>query len=108
MLKIGETKDGFVFSVRLLPRASRTEICGCRGDSLKIRVVSPPLQGRANKECVEFLARQFGVSKARVKLIAGEKSRDKQILISGLSFADLVRALDGQGVQVLANEQNHS
>ena len=100
MLKIRETKEGFLLSIRLQPRASQTKICGCYDDSLKIKVISPPLEGRANKECIGFLSRLFGISKSSFKVVSGEKSRNKEILISRVSFEDLKRALKNQGIEV--------
>ncbi|HTG81160.1 MAG TPA: DUF167 domain-containing protein, partial [Geobacteraceae bacterium] len=76
-LKITENVDGITFTAHVQPRASRTEICGVQGGELKLRLTSPPVEDAANRLCVEFLAKQLGVAKSSVTIIAGIKSRHK-------------------------------
>jgi uncharacterized protein (TIGR00251 family) len=78
-LIITETTDGIVFSVCVQPRASRNELCGISGNELKLRITSPPVEGSANKLCIEFLADFLGIAKTRVCILRGEKSRHKTI-----------------------------
>lgn len=63
--------------VHAQPGAKRTELVGRHGDALKIRVQSPPLEGRANDELLRFLADTLGVPRSSVSLVRGEKSRSK-------------------------------
>lgn len=42
-----------------------------------VYVSSPPLEGKANKEAVEALAKHFNVSKSKVVLLSGQKSKNK-------------------------------
>jgi uncharacterized protein (TIGR00251 family) len=79
--------------VLLQPRASRDGIVGIHGDALKVRVTAPPLEGRANKALKKFLAKKLGLSPSRVEILAGERSREKQLLISGASRAAVEKAL---------------
>ncbi|MDD5034201.1 MAG: DUF167 family protein [Methylococcaceae bacterium] len=67
--------------IHVQPRASKDEIVGLHGDRLKVRITAPPVDGKANKHLVDFLAELFGVGKANVILIAGEKGRDKRFRI---------------------------
>lgn len=84
-------KDGSVtFRVRVQPRAKRTEIAGDHNGALKLRISSPPVDGKANEECRRFLARLLGVSQSAVEIVAGESSKDKIIRVHDTS-ADLVR-----------------
>ncbi len=108
MLSIKRTKEGFLLPVRLQVRASRTEICGLYNDLLKIRVTSPPLGGRANKECIEFLSNLFGISKSSLKVVVGKKNRNKEILISRISSSNLEKILKDQGIEYRLNEQGQS
>lgn len=75
--------------IRVLPRASKCEIAGLQGDALRIRITEPPVDGRANDACVRFLAALFDVSKNRVTLEAGHRSKSKRVLISGLTGRDI-------------------
>ena len=79
-------KDGSVtFPIRVVPRASRSEIVGVHDGALKIRIASPPVDGAANIEIVRFLAKTFGVSKSDIFILSGETSKKKRIKITNLS-----------------------
>jgi uncharacterized protein (TIGR00251 family) len=79
--------------VLLQPRASRDGIDGMHGVALKVKVTAPPLEGRANKALKKLLAKKLGLSLSRVEIIAGERSREKQLRISGISRAEVEKAL---------------
>lgn len=77
--------------VRVSPRSSRSQIAGWQGDVLAVKVTAPPVEGAANKACIELLAGALGVRKSQVALICGAASRDKVFEVTGLSEADLQR-----------------
>ena len=79
--------------VRLQPRASRDEIDGLLGDALKIKVTAPPVEGRANKAVKKLLAVRLGLPPSQIEMIAGERSREKLLRISGITRAEMERAL---------------
>uniref|UniRef100_A0A831UDE2 UPF0235 protein ENQ87_06680 n=1 Tax=Geobacter metallireducens TaxID=28232 RepID=A0A831UDE2_GEOME len=91
-LRITEHADGVTFSVHVQPRASRNGICGIQGDAIKLRLTSPPVEGEANRLCVEYLAKLLKVPKSAIVIIAGEKSRHKTIRVAGAT-ARAVRGL---------------
>ena len=76
-----ETPEGMTVTVFVQPRSSKNSIVGLHGDALKIRLTAPPVEGAANKMCIEFLAKQLGVSKSSLSIISGHSSRTKRILI---------------------------
>jgi len=78
--------------VRVIPRASKTEIVGQRDGALVVRVAAPPVEGAANEALVEFLAKALGVPKRAVRIVAGERGRVKRVAVEGVSDDD-VRAL---------------
>ncbi len=71
-----------VVRVRVQPRASKDEVAGLHGDRLKIRLKSPPVDGRANMRLLRFIAGLFGVRRAAVKLESGARSREKDVRVS--------------------------
>lgn len=85
MINFTEKKDSLVFNVRVVPRASKSEIVGEHDFALKVRIASPPVDGAANAELIKFLAKSFGVSKAQVEIIGGQTSKTKQIKIIDLT-----------------------
>ena len=89
-LKIVASADSVTFSVHVQPRASRNELCGLHGEELKLRLTSPPVEDAANKLCIEFLARQLGVAKSNVTIIAGTRSRHKTIKVTGITREEVL------------------
>lgn len=76
---------GTLLKLHVQPGASKTELSGLHGDSLKIRVHAPPVDGKANQSLVEFLSEIFQVPKRRVHLLRGETNRQKTFLIENIS-----------------------
>ena len=74
-----------LFSVQVVPRASRSEIVGEYNGSLRIRLAAPPVDGAANDELRRLLAKSFNVPRSSVQLVSGQGSRTKQIRIVGVN-----------------------
>jgi uncharacterized protein (TIGR00251 family) len=87
------TESGVLLRVRIQPRASADRLEGVQGDQLRLRLTAPPVAGAANAACIAFLAKKLGVSRSRLQLYAGEKSRDKLVHIAGLTPAQVAIAL---------------
>jgi hypothetical protein len=92
-LRIEEKKDGIIFRIRVRPSASRNEIKGLYGEALKIDINAPPVGGKANRECVRFLAKELRVPKSDMEILSGLKSKNKLVKIKGISKENLLRAL---------------
>lgn len=80
-------EEGTAVVVRLCiqPRASRNGWNGLHNGELKLQLTAPPVDGAANEACRAFLAKQFGVAKASIRLLSGETSRHKRLRIEGVS-----------------------
>jgi len=89
MIPIEETAAGVSFRVRVQARARRSGISGELGDALKLSLASPPLEGRANQECVEFFADLLEVPRSSVTIASGKTSRNKLIRVAGLKADEL-------------------
>ena len=83
-----------VIRVKLLPKSSRNQIVGREGDFFKVKVVAPPIEGKANKALVALLAGKLRVPKGAIEIISGKSSRLKSIRIDGLSAEEIVRVLE--------------
>jgi uncharacterized protein len=92
MIEINQKDSAVTFRVRVQPRAPRTEIIGEHAGGVKLRIASPPVDGKANEECRRFLARLVGVSASSVEIISGDSSRDKIIRIHDVSAQRLREA----------------
>ena len=55
------------------------------GGALKIRIAAPPVDNAANRELIEFVARQLGVAKSGVRIVSGTTSRRKVLEVDSTS-----------------------
>ena len=85
--------------LRLLvqPRASKNELAGLHNDALKLRLTTPPVEGRANQAVIAFLAKRLHLPKSALTIKSGQQSREKQVLISGCS-EEQARAVLGEHI----------
>lgn len=82
-----------VLSVHVQPGAKKTEVVGEHGQALKIRLVAPPVDGRANDCLLEFLAVRLGVGKRQLQLVSGSTARAKRVSIEGVDAEAVRRCL---------------
>jgi uncharacterized protein (TIGR00251 family) len=76
-------------TVRVHPRAKRSGIVGKFGEAWKLDLAAPPVDGKANDECVRFFAELAGVARGRVRIVTGATSRMKVVEIEGMEQAEL-------------------
>lgn len=80
-------RDGqLTFRVRVVPRASRSEIAGEHEGALRIRIAAPPVDGAANEELIRVLAKALKVSRSAVRIVSGQSGRTKQVSIDGIKI----------------------
>ncbi|WP_457573942.1 DUF167 domain-containing protein [Desulfolithobacter sp.] len=84
--------DGrLLLTVRVQPRASRNQLAGLHDGALKIRLTTPPVDGKANKALIAFLAKLFHLPKSAITVQSGHQARSKQLVIEGISEEDVRR-----------------
>jgi uncharacterized protein (TIGR00251 family) len=93
---IQETPEGVILKAAVQPGGSRNEIVGLKGDALKIRLTAPPVEGAANKMCVDFLAKILKVRKSDVEIIRGQASRLKKVLVRSATRKKIESLLKGK------------
>ncbi len=84
-----EKEEGVELRVLLQPRAAHSRIVGIHGEEIKVRIQSPPLDGRANEELGRFLSKGLGVPQRAVQIVSGASSRHKRVLIKGKTLDEL-------------------
>src|SRR5258708_6017007 len=89
MIELTRTSSGVVFKVRVQPRSSKNEIVGVMDGALKIRLQAPAVENRANQELCEFLAELLKRPKSAVRILSGERSRNKRVEIQGVTAAQV-------------------
>jgi len=73
--------EDLLLRVKAQPKASKDEFAEILDNRLKIRIMSPPIDGKANLHLIKFLAQQFKVSKSQIELLAGDATREKRFMI---------------------------
>ncbi len=93
MIDINELNGGVEFQIRVVPRASKTEIVGELAGAMKVRISSPPVDGAANAELVKLFAKTLGVAKSSVEIVSGQTSKAKRIRITGVTAEQMRTAV---------------
>jgi uncharacterized protein len=95
MITLTEHAEGVVLPVRAQPGARRERVVGEQNGALKVAVTAPPLDGRANDALVAVLREALRLRRSQVELIGGATSRDKRVLIRGVSVAEMREKIAG-------------
>jgi uncharacterized protein (TIGR00251 family) len=85
--------EGASVRLRVVPGARRTELVGTAGGALRLRVAAPPVEGKANEAVLAFLAAALGTRARALRLAAGERGRDKVVVVPGMTPAAVAAAL---------------
>lgn len=84
---------GLIIDLHIQPKASRDRICGLYNDRLKVQIMAPPVDGKANQYLLKWLAKLLQVPKRDIGLLSGETGRSKKVLIHHDRPEDLVASL---------------
>ena len=84
-----KVKGHLIINVKVEPRSSVSGIVGPYGDAIKVKLTSPPVEGKANRELIEILARGFGIAKKNVEIISGKSSRNKIVKLYGIKSINM-------------------
>ena len=88
-------KDGrLIFRVRVVPRASKSEVVGEHDGALRVRIAAPPVDGAANEELQRVLAKALNVPQRSVEITSGQTSKLKQISVTGATPQMLLVLVD--------------
>ena len=88
-----QSPDGVVLTVRVIPRAGRSEVAGTRDGALLVRLNAAPVDGAANAELIEVLSEALGVPKRAVTIASGERARRKTVRVAGITLEQANAAL---------------
>lgn len=78
--------NNLILTLYIQPGAKHSQIVGLHGDALKIKLVSPPVDDRANEALLQFIATQLNIPLRQIKLTRGKKCRRKTVEISEYTF----------------------
>jgi uncharacterized protein (TIGR00251 family) len=90
VIEVSERDGSIVFVARVTPRASRDAIEGEYQGALKVRLTAPPVEDRANDALRHLLAARLNVPVSAVRIVGGEKSRNKRVAVAGVARAQVI------------------
>jgi uncharacterized protein (TIGR00251 family) len=93
MINVADHPEGCVLPIRAQPGARKAGVVGEHAGSLKVAVTAPPDGGRANRALVEALVGSLNVKRSQLELVSGETSREKKVLIRGVTRTALLTML---------------
>jgi uncharacterized protein len=80
-------------AIKVHPRAKQTAIVGRLGETYKLDLKAPPVDGKANEECVRFFAELLHTPRASVRIVQGSASRMKVVEIEGVDQSEIERRI---------------
>lgn len=88
-----ETEKNTVIDIEVTPKSSKSNISLEESGIIRVKLHSPPADGKANEECVKLFAKNLGLPKQAVSIIKGEKGRHKRLSIAGLSLPEILERI---------------
>jgi uncharacterized protein (TIGR00251 family) len=94
--KLHDGAHGAAITVRVTPRARKTEFGGVLEDgTLRIRIKEPPVEGKANKALLAYLAKVLGIRKNQIEIVAGQQGLDKIISVEDMTAEEVEARIQG-------------
>jgi len=85
-------KTSATLSVTVIPKSSRSSIT-IKDGAIRVYLNAPPVDGKANAECIKLFSKKFRIPKSAITIIRGEKGRKKELLIEGLTKSEIMEQL---------------
>lgn len=85
--------DALLLDVIVSPNARRTRADGLHDGALRVRLVAPPVDGKANALLLDWLAAELGLARRCLRLVRGETARRKQIALDTADEEEVARRL---------------
>ena len=82
-----------IFDITVTPKSSRSLVTADEQGNIKVYLNSPPVEGKANKECIALISKKLGIPKSGLTIEKGEKGRSKRIAVEGLDADDVLKLL---------------
>lgn len=84
-----------VFDITVTPKSSRSEVKVDDGGTIKVYLNSPPVDGKANSECITLISKKLKIAKSNITIEKGDHGRKKRIMVNGLSADEVMNRLRG-------------
>ena len=84
-----------LFDITVTPKSSRSEVRIDDEGTIKVYLNSPPVDGKANSECVNIISKKLKIAKSNITIEKGDHGRKKRIAVIGLSTDEVMKRLRG-------------
>jgi uncharacterized protein len=91
--------EGCILHLKATPGARKTAAEAIQEGRLRLRVQAPPVEGKANKAVAQWAAETFGIRASAISLLRGEKSRQKDLLLRGITPEAAEAAMSTMGIK---------
>ena len=88
------TGNDVKIKVKIVPGSSKNKIIGAYNNALKISIAAPPVEGKANKKCIAYLAKYFDVAKSKIEIISGQTGKNKLFKIYDISQEEFLDKIE--------------
>lgn len=88
-----ERDGGVSLRLKVIPKAKQNQLKPNETGELVCRLQAPPVDGKANEALIAYLAETFGIRRAQVTIVSGEKSRKKTVFLKGVAAEQLRESL---------------
>lgn len=89
-----KTEKGLIVRLKILPNSSQNDIF-FDGEFLKVKITAQPIENKANKALIEFLAKKLKIAKSNIQILKGELNKEKTLLIQRINeekFKEIIKA----------------
>lgn len=88
-----QNDKGVIFSVKLVPNSSFSKVVDFTEEYVRIKISSPPIENKANKELISFCSKLFDINKSKIQIVSGDKSKLKKVLFSDTKIDEITQKL---------------
>jgi uncharacterized protein (TIGR00251 family) len=82
-----------IFDITVTPKSSKSEIKIDQSGNIKIYLNSPPVDGKANVECIRLLSAKLKTAKSNISIEKGDHGKNKRILVTGMTIDEIMERL---------------
>jgi len=84
-----------VFDITVSPKSSRSEVIIDTAGKIKVYLNSPPVDGKANMECIIILSKKLKTAKSNIAIEKGDHGKNKRISVTGMTLTEVMVKIKG-------------
>ena len=85
--------ESAIFDITVIPKSSKSEIKADLCGNIKVYLNSPPVEGKANAECIRLLSAKLKTAKSNITIIKGDHGKNKRISVAGMTTEEIMERL---------------